>query len=105
MFILQSGVRRAWPRDEARQWTTKLRGSVSQAHSFNDWHRLVRNLPSEEEEAKLCKELDYLTYQSKEEDLEAGEGRTETPGSLLERQQQDERPPSKSRSEIWRSRV
>src|SRR5271157_1429980 len=42
-------------------------GSVGQTHTFGNWHRLVRNLPSEEEEAKLRKEIDYLTYKSKEE--------------------------------------
>ena len=35
-------------------------GSVGQTRTFGNWHRLVRNLPSEEEEAKLHGESTIL---------------------------------------------
>jgi len=41
--------------------------SVGQSRSFGDWHRLARNLPSEEEEAGLRGELTRLESERKEE--------------------------------------
>ena len=63
-------------------------GSVGQTRTFGNWHRLVRNLPSEEEEAKLRKELDYLTYKSKEETSRLVKAEQER-RIALERQQQE----------------
>ena len=45
----------------------KYASSVGQSCSFGDWHRLARNLPSEEEEAKMRKQLDWLETQKREE--------------------------------------
>ena len=63
-------------------------GSVGQTRTFGNWHRLARNLPSEEEEAKLRKELDYLTYKSKEETSMLVKAEQER-RIALERQQQE----------------
>jgi len=41
--------------------------SVGQSRSFGNWHRLARNLPSEEEEADLRSELTWVESEKKEE--------------------------------------
>ncbi len=45
----------------------KYRNFVGQSRSFGNWHRLARNLPSEEEEADLRSELTRLESEKKEE--------------------------------------
>jgi serine/threonine protein kinase len=45
----------------------KYAGSVGQSRSFGNWHRLARNLPSEEEEAILRKDLCFLELTKREE--------------------------------------
>jgi len=45
----------------------KYAGSVGQSRSFGNWHRLARNLPSDEEEADLKRDLTWLEAQKREE--------------------------------------
>ena len=45
----------------------KYAGSVGQSRSFGNWHRLARNLPSEEEEADLRRELTGLEAAKRDE--------------------------------------
>jgi len=45
----------------------KYANSVGESRSFANWHRLARNLPSEEEEADLMRELSWLEAGKAEE--------------------------------------
>jgi len=45
----------------------KHAGSAGQSRSFGNWHRLARNLPSEEEEADLRRDLTWLEAEQREE--------------------------------------
>ncbi len=63
-------------------------GSVGQTRSFNNWHRFARNVPSEEEETVLRKDLDWLLAEGKEEISRLIKAERER-RVALEREQQD----------------